>query len=119
MVSAQKVQINRYLSKKVYTETPRTGNTSKMKMRFEIEEQIGEKLDNYDAYDMIADLSKAFTAYLNIQKRELGENFLKDATADELKNIQKFLERQDQISSIINKIIEEKKELSIPVEQTN
>jgi dsDNA-binding SOS-regulon protein len=97
MIVAQKVQVDKFMSKKMYTEIPKSGNDTKMEIRYEIERQVNNlDVPDYDIYDMVADMANALKDIIN-------HNPGSEAVA-------KFLTRQDQISQIL-KTIKEKNEL--------
>lgn len=101
MIQPQKVQVSNYLSKKVFTEVPRSGNDQKMKIRYKIEQKIGEQFDAYDAYDvydMYADLANAFKELITNLKDNKDINLIENLA------IKKFMDRQQVITNIIEEV---------------
>ena len=56
-------EVKRGLYKPYYMSVPVEGDNTKMKLRYNIEQQIGEEDEAYDIYDMFADLANAFNEY--------------------------------------------------------
>jgi len=71
--------------KSTFRSTPIEGDTPKMKIRYEIEQKISD--EDYDIYDIVADLANAF-------------NELKDGVTDGPAMV-KWNERQSAIKEII------------------
>jgi hypothetical protein len=93
MIVAQKVQVDKFMSKKMYTEIPKSGNDTKMEIRYEIERQVNTlNAPDYDIYDMVADMANALKDIIN-------NNPSSDA-------VTKFLNRQHQISEILTTLKE-------------
>ena len=57
-------EVKKGLYKPYYKSVPSEGDNKKMKIRYNIEQQVCED-DPYDIYDMFADLANAFNEYKN------------------------------------------------------
>ena len=80
--------VNDGLYRATIRSTPLEGNTNKMKNRYKLECDVAGE-DPYDIYDMFADLANAFNETLN---------GIENGPA-----ITKWMERQDQIKTILQK----------------
>ena len=100
-----KQQVNEYMSKKVITEVPTSGNSTKLKKRYRIEKQTLSGDDNdYDIYDITADLSNTLKSLLTIINDSDDLNMIKEKISED-KSIIKFMVRQNQIAEILKNFI--------------
>ena len=121
MIQPHHVQVDKYLSKKVFTEVPRSENSQKMKIRYNIEKQIGEQFDAYDIYDMYVDMANAFNSLIKLLPTDLlSKDGKEQETIEMIKPIEKFLFRQQVIKDIIiaNKENKENKNILPPDSET-
>lgn len=96
-----KQQVNEFMSKKVITEVPTSGNSTKLKKRYRIEKQTLSGDDNdYDIYDIAADLSNTLKSLLKVINSSENLIEIKEKLSED-KSIIKFLNRQNQIEEIL------------------